>query len=380
MTAPILTIPSTRPDPAPSGIETGDPELREGLRLEHAGRLLGVFPIPAALLLLPPLERGTPDEARGREALPRLLAGDAGGELPGAWAFLEPVSRGDLAAASALLTAGRSETEPRDPVLRYSRLVLSGRAEDLERWNAEGGPPAELGPLVDALAFVHGWIDQAPSPGAGLPPEAAAAVQMVRAAWHLEQGAAAAAQEDLAQALGRVRERSPLFAAQLAAQRAELLRETDPPASLADLRLAVELSEGTALPGLRADLFLALGLTLHAMADGRRGPLLEAVRAYQEALQQGITADTRRDDFALVQSHLGLAYLSLPMEEPSARLRQAVAVQSLKKALEIYRPESHPEAWASTQLNLANALQYLPSAHPRENLVQAVELYEALLE
>lgn len=31
-------------------------------------------------------------------------------------------------------------------------------------------------------------------------------------------------------------------------------------------------------------------------------------------------------------------------------------------------------------LNMANALQYLPSSHPQENLIEAVNGYEALLE
>jgi tetratricopeptide (TPR) repeat protein len=36
-------------------------------------------------------------------------------------------------------------------------------------------------------------------------------------------------------------------------------------------------------------------------------------------------------------------------------------------------------AWASTQLNLANALQYLPSVHQEANLDEAVQLYEEVL-
>ena len=35
--------------------------------------------------------------------------------------------------------------------------------------------------------------------------------------------------------------------------------------------------------------------------------------------------------------------------------------------------------WASAMMNLANALQYAPSSHPRENLIQAVETYEEIL-
>jgi IS5 family transposase len=37
-------------------------------------------------------------------------------------------------------------------------------------------------------------------------------------------------------------------------------------------------------------------------------------------------------------------------------------------------------AWASTTLNLANALQYLPSAVPQQHLTEAVDLYEQVLQ
>ncbi|MEM8961439.1 MAG: hypothetical protein AAGD38_08180, partial [Acidobacteriota bacterium] len=100
---------------------------------------------------------------------------------------------------------------------------------------------------------------------------------------------------------------------------------------------------------------------------------------YQEALASGLSATSNPEAFAMVQRQLGLAYLTLPMHSHAAKLRPGIAIQAFRKALEIYRPETHPELWASTQLNLANALQYLPSSHPQENLVQAVELYEELL-
>ena len=42
--------------------------------------------------------------------------------------------------------------------------------------------------------------------------------------------------------------------------------------------------------------------------------------------------------------------------------------------------EEHPDMWASVSMNLANALQYAPSSHPQENLIQAVEIYEDVLQ
>jgi hypothetical protein len=68
------------------------------------------------------------------------------------------------------------------------------------------------------------------------------------------------------------------------------------------------------------------------------------------------------------------------MIEASDQLRLGVAVQSLRSAPKVYTPQTHPERWASTQLNLANSLVYTPSKHQADNLVEAVELYEAVLE
>ena len=70
----------------------------------------------------------------------------------------------------------------------------------------------------------------------------------------------------------------------------------------------------------------------------------------------------------------------MPMGEHSGKLRGAIAVQSLREALEILTPEDHPELWESATLNLANALQHLPSAHPGQNLAESVELYDKVLE
>jgi hypothetical protein len=79
------------------------------------------------------------------------------------------------------------------------------------------------------------------------------------------------------------------------------------------------------------------------------------------------------------EPNLAAAYLTMPMMEASDQLRRGVAVQSLRNALKVYTPQSHPEQWASVQLNLANALVYAPSTHQGDNLVEAVELYEAIL-
>ncbi|MFI0433943.1 MAG: hypothetical protein ACH36H_12485, partial [Candidatus Nanopelagicales bacterium] len=70
----------------------------------------------------------------------------------------------------------------------------------------------------------------------------------------------------------------------------------------------------------------------------------------------------------------------MPMSDQGDRIRLGVAVNALRAALKIYQPDTHPAEWARTQVNLANALQYLPSAHQADNLEEAVQLYEEVLQ
>ena len=77
--------------------------------------------------------------------------------------------------------------------------------------------------------------------------------------------------------------------------------------------------------------------------------------------------------------NVAIAILAMPMTQASDQVRLGVAVQSLRAALRVYRPETHPYEWSSSQMNLANALQYLPSKHREENLQEAVGLYEEVL-
>ncbi len=173
-----------------------------------------------------------------------------------------------------------------------------------------------------------------------------------------------------------------MLAAQLLAQLAQVYQQASDAGAavlVTTWREAVRLAGESPLPGLRAELRLGAALALHDAAGSNKGALLEAVKLYQSALAEGITLDTDPGSYALIQNNLGLAYASMPMAEQADKLRLAVAVQSFREALKVYARETHPEAWASTMLNMANALQYLPSSHPAENLAQAVETYEELL-
>ena len=103
-----------------------------------------------------------------------------------------------------------------------------------------------------------------------------------------------------------------------------------------------------------------------------------AIPHYHSALQL-IRCEDAPVLWASAHADLAIAYLTMPMVEASSQLRLGIAAQSLRQALTVFTREDHPQRWASVQLNLANSLVYQPSRHRQENLVEAVEIYEAVL-
>ena len=325
---------------------------------------IGIFPFPAGLLLVP--DCVSPYATAARDALMKSALPD---EWPAEWRFFALALADDREGAMAALAAHG------DDVAAYNRFVLSGDASALEA--ARTSTDADVRALADLAAFVQGAIDLPPSV-ASLDGELAAVARLAQAAWHIERDEAAHAADLLAAGITNAREVSPVLAAQLQGQRAQLLPTAE--AALAAWRDAVQLADGSLLPSLRADLALGLALALHESAGAQRQRLVEAVHWYQEALRAGITVEERAETYALVQNNLGLAYISMPMTSAGDKIRLAVAVQSFREALKVYTRDAHPDQWSSAMLNMANALQYLPSSHPQENLIEAVNGYEALLE
>jgi len=153
----------------------------------------------------------------------------------------------------------------------------------------------------------------------------------------------------------------------------------DPRAAALVADLAVQRLPLTAPSELRAELQVTRALSRQELAGTDRGALLAVVADLQEATKV-FREETYPEMFAIINQHLALAYLVMPMSSEGDRIRVGVAVNSLRAALRIFTPDSHPVAWASTQLNLANALQYLPSVHQESNLDEAVQLYEEVLQ
>jgi hydrogenase maturation protease len=312
---------------------------------------VGVFPFPRSHLLVPP----SCDAALRAAAL-----------------------LGDAAAGEAALPRTAADAAGVSLLDRYNAFVLAPSRESLADIEAAGIETFTL--LARAAAFAHGLGDELPVPGA-LEGELRAVVLMTAAAGLFERGDARAARSLLVEATTAAEATAPVFAALLEMQIAESLPAEAARLGIEHLRRAEKLAAAARLPHLRSDIWTRMGALHQGLgADGSRGPLMEAVNCYQKALADGITQDSAPACYGQLQNNLGLAYLCMPTREASDRLRTGIAVQSFRKALEVCDRDRDPDMWASVTMNLASALQYLPSTHPEENLVQAVEAYEQVLE
>jgi tetratricopeptide (TPR) repeat protein len=141
---------------------------------------------------------------------------------------------------------------------------------------------------------------------------------------------------------------------------------------------AIDVLAATNLTEMRAGLQLERGLALHQLADVQPHRLLPAIRSYQSALMH-FTETSDPERFATANMHIGIAYLAMPMTDASDQVRLGVAVQSLRAALRVFSSATHPWEWSSSKMNLANALQYLPSTHREQNLAEAIEMYDDVL-
>ncbi|HHM12312.1 MAG TPA: tetratricopeptide repeat protein [Planctomycetaceae bacterium] len=344
--------------------------LRPGIEMRP--QPVGLHPFPAGHLLLP-----AEDDA---EALDGLLAGDIDVRFPDAWEFYRLAAQGEVVEARRRLLAAVEEDASAAPLLQYNLFVLDPSAPAYASLRAElAGPIAEL---LDTAAYAAGIRDDVPSPRE-LDGELRALALSVSAAADLERGDERAALKKLKDAAWGAREPSPIYAAMLLAQMCDIgssSGEMAPALVIQGYRQAIDLAGHCRLPRVVPELYLRLGTALHAAAEGRRGMLLQAIQAYQKALQCGACEADCPDLFGQLQSNLGLAYMAMPAMEAGHHLRTGIAIQSFRRALKVFDKERHPDFWASASMNLANALQYAPSSHPEENLIQAVQIYEDVLQ
>lgn len=323
---------------------------------------LGVLPLPVGWLVWPASALEDPQVAVARDGLLE-------GRLPDPW--------------PAEVPREPEAIDPRlAPVNAYNHYLLTGETTSLELARAASAGDPHLAALVEVAAFTLGHSDVLPSPH-GLTGEVAAHVLAAMAAAAIEAGDLQQALDHLVEAESAARPVSPVLAAMMLGQQASLAHE----ANGADAEVVDAYREASdALRGLDAveraagEITLGLATAYHEMAaaSGGQGLLVEATKAYHLALRLLGGAD--RERYAFAHSNLALAYLAMPMTEAKDGLRRGIAVQSLREALTYYTRDEHPREWASVTLNLANAMQHLPSTHPVDNLVEAVGLYDQLLE
>lgn len=322
---------------------------------------LGAFPLPLGYLLVP----ASPGTEAARLA---LLAGQVP-EWPAELRAHELALAGDRDGALAELTGS-------DPISRYNRFVMDPDSEDADELRSLLG---ELGVMVDVVLFALGRTDTAPELDSATG-ELAAVILSTQAGAALDAGDPAAAIAALDRAADEAAGVSEPLRGVLLGASASVVADTDTADAAARFERALRALDGAeGLRVARAELHLTLAGLLHEQAGERPDLLARAVPHYHSALQLVLREEAPLL-WASAHANLATAYLTMPMTEASGQLRLGVAAQSLRSALKVYTREDYPEQWASVQLNLANSLVYTPSSHQGDNLVEAVELYEAVLQ
>ncbi|WP_220794164.1 hypothetical protein [Nocardioides pelophilus] len=331
---------------------------------------LGAFPLPAGYLLV----AGT-DDPEVTQAVAELVAGRQPTTWPAAMTGHRLAHEGMHDAAVEIFAAEPAD----DAVAAYNRFVIDPAGADPAALRA--ALPDAFAPLVDVIAYAVGMTDQPPLEDAAKG-EVLALVLAARASAWLDAGDTSSAADLLRRAADVAEEASatPLAGVLLGnlavVAHDHRLADADP---VADIRRALKLLATTDLAVARAELHLQLGLLLHAEAASGRVPLTDAVDQYYSALQLVGQSDAPHV-WAAANLNLGTAYLTMPMIEASDQLRAGIAMQALRASLEVFTKDEHPQEWSSAQMNLANALVYTPSTHQGDNLVDAVERYEEVLE
>ena len=121
-----------------------------------------------------------------------------------------------------------------------------------------------------------------------------------------------------------------------------------------------------------------LGLALQSLSGLNKAPITEAISAYQRALRV-FTKHKYPTEFSIIHNNLATAFLSIPMVDEKAKMREAMAVQSFEAALEVITIIDNPSEFAMLQNNLGNALQYVTSSHGIENKLRALDAYDEAL-
>lgn len=287
-------------------------------------------------------------------------------DLPAPWRILADLARGRL---------------PEEDPGPLNRLLLAGDAGGLAEWSsraAEGGDD-DLAALLAAAAYRLGADVRRPKSEEAFDPRIQAYLAATEGHAAAAAGEPAQAVERLLEASSRVAPHSPAAAARLVGEAASIAEGDSAPRVALELDRAAERLRGMDFEELRGELLMTRGGLLMEGGSDRPALLQQAVQSFQRATQ-ALPRRSHPIPYAVCHLNVAVAYLAMPMGTQAARLRAAIAVQSLREALEVLDPAAQPELWEAATLNLANALQHLPSSHVKDNLAEAVGHYEALLD
>lgn len=340
-----------------------DELILQPLGLEH--QPLGIFGLPAGMLLLP-------DTPKCAQIAQLCRTGKRPGEFPAEALYYQlALSGADPVEIGNALPRGGTVRE-------FNQLVLGPTRERFEV--LLGRLSGDLALLVKWHGYLNGYC-QLPDYRAANAATIAAILCSSKASYQLELSDSKGAVELLKEAVELVGETSPVFAAGLRADLAQIL--LGEPATCGEgikiLSEALEALADTDLNDLAAEVHLSLAIALHEQLASDPAALREAVKHYMNATRL-VSAESSPFVFGTAHMNLALAYLAMPMAEASDQLRYGVAIASLRHAVAAFDPARFPQAWASARLNLANALVYAPSARQGDNLVEAVEIYEEVLQ
>lgn len=326
---------------------------------------VGVFPLPAGYFLIssdPELDEIRVGLSEGR--LPQAF--------PPALDYYRLALDGDFEASAAAISGN-------DVLSRANRFVLDPAGDELESLMHATADEPTLHGHIHMLGFVLGLLPEPPDP-AVLDGEFAAQAHAARATLALERGDTQSAIEELEAAAQAASAANTAFTGQLLGQLANVqLDEGGTQRAGVTFQAAIDNLTGTDLTKSLAELHVSAGAMYQEMSESAPRLMQKAIDHYHSALA-AVTAKVAPETVAIANANLGLAYITMPMTQASDQLRVGVAIQSMRDALDYFTPENNKDRWSSTQLNLANALVYLPSKHQADNIAEAVGLYEGVLQ
>lgn len=144
------------------------------------------------------------------------------------------------------------------------------------------------------------------------------------------------------------------------------------------LESALSMMKDRGSPEEIAEAEMNLGLCIQTLAGAHRARITDAIAAYQRSLRT-FDKTAYPKEFAILQSNLATAFLSIPFTDQRAKMREALAVQAFEEGLKVVNLIDHPTEYAMLQNNLGNALQYASSSHTVENNLRALDAYEEAL-